>query len=439
MKMKSLIFLLLAAAFLLQCKVQLPTDPLTIGADGYGKITLPNGLVAVVNQDKSTSLSAARIIIGGGLLTETAQTNGIGNLMIKMLLKGNSSMTANQISEQLDNLGATVSADCFRDYTAISLSCLTENLDKALGIIATSLQSPTFPEEELTKLKAEVDGQIKAANDNQTQASSDLYFKTAYGDQEYGLRMVGNPEVVAAMTAAEIRAYFEKYAGGKSMVVAISTDLPTEQIDQLIQSKFGPIKAEAAAIPAPKLTLQSEKTGFISFDRNQSFIFMGYVLDRQDAKGIAETNMLHQTMGAGVGVRLWYLRQTEKLAYAVYTQWQVAKYATQFRAAIGTDTSKVRQALASLEREWDRLVKDGITDMELANAKVNMKNGLISQIESKAGRANNMANYEYLGYGYHFVLDQIALADSISLAEVNDFVKTKLTNDRRYISVVGKM
>ena len=112
-----------------------------------------------------------------------------------------------------------------------------------------------------------------------------------------------------------------------------------------------------------------------------------------------------QTMGAGVGVRLWYLRQTEKLAYAVYTQWQVAKYATQFRAAIGTDTSKVRQALASLEREWDRLVKDGITDMELANAKVNMKNGLISQIESKAGRANNMANYEYLGYGYHFVLD----------------------------------
>ncbi|PWB67825.1 hypothetical protein C3F09_12760, partial [candidate division GN15 bacterium] len=76
---------------------------------------------------------------------------------------------------------------------------------------------------------------------------------------------------------------------------------------------------------------------------------------------------------------------------------------------------------------------------ELANAKVNMKNGLISQIESKAGRVNNMANYEYLGYGYHFVLDQLAQADGITLAEINDFVKTKLTNDRRYTSVVGKI
>jgi len=439
MKTKAIILVLLAAALMLQCKMQTVGGPLTIGADGYGKITLSNGLVAVVNQDKSTSLSAARIIIGGGVLTETSATNGIGNVMIKMLLKGNSKMTADQISEQLDNLGASVSADCFRDYTSISLSCLTENFDKALGIIATSLETPTFPDAELTKLKAEIEGQIKGANDNQTQASSDLFWKTAYGDQEYGLRTVGKSEVVSALNAADIKAYFEKYAGGKNMVVAISTDLPTDQIGQLIQNTFGSVKSEAEPIPAPKLVMQPEKTGFISFDRNQSFIFMGYPLERQDPKGVAEINLLHQTMGAGVGVRLWYLRQTEKLAYAVYTQWLLTKYSTQFRAAIGTDTSKVKQALASLEREWDRLAVDGITDAELATAKVNMKNSLIFQIDTKMGRANNMANYEYLGYGYKFVLDQIKLADSITLADINDFVKAKLTADRRYVSVVGKM
>jgi len=37
------------------------------------------------------------------------------------------------------------------------------------------------------------------------------------------------------------------------------------------------------------------------------------------------------------------------------------------------------------------------------------------------------------------VLDQIKLADSITLADINDFVKAKLTADRRYVSVVGKM
>ena len=241
-------------------------------------------------------------------------------------------------------------------------------------------------------------------------------------------------------TAAKIF-YLEELilAGCRNIEVAVATERPAEKISQLIDSRFSAIRAEADVVPAPTVDLQSERTGFNSFDRNQSFIFMGYILDRQTPREIAAVNLLHQIMGSGVGVRLWYLRQTEKLAYAVYTQWLVTKHAMQFRAAIGTDTSKVKQALASLEREWNRLVKEGITESELATAKVNMKNSLIFQIDNKAGGAGAMANYEYLGYGHRVVLDQIALADSITLSEVNDFVEEKLTEDRRYLSVVGKM
>jgi len=50
-----------------------------------------------------------------------------------------------------------------------------------------------------------------------------------------------------------------------------------------------------------------------------------------------------------------------------------------------------------------------------------------------------MAMNEMTGYGYKLILDQIALADQITLGDVNAFIKTRLTPDRKYLSVVGKM
>jgi zinc protease len=426
----------LAAVLSMSCRETTPT--LEIGADGYAKTTLANGMTILVNQDKSTSLSAARILIGGGVTSESAGTNGLTNLMVGMLLKGNSAMDAAAISERLDFLGASVSTDCFRDYSAISISCLTENFDQVLEIISTSLTSPTFPEAELTKLKAEVDGAIKGARDNQSQVSSDLFWKTMYGDQGYGLPTLGTSESVAKVTLADIKKQFESYVGGKNMTVAIATDLPPDKVGVMVENRFGKIKADAMTVSGQTGTRQAAKDGFIPFTRNQSFVYQGYVLDRLDLKGCVCIGLLNQVMGGPVGSRLWDLRQKEKLAYAVYTQWMPSNYATVFRAAIGTDTSKITQALASLNREWKKLNDSGITAQELSDAKVNLKNNLIYGIDRKSGRANNMATYEFFGYGYKFILDQLAMADKITLEDVNEFVRAKLTADRQYLAIVGK-
>jgi predicted Zn-dependent peptidase len=136
-----LVILILTA--LMACAQQ--TARLDIGPDGYGKTVMANGVRVLVNQDQTTSLTAARILIGGGVLTETAEKNGVTNLMINMLLKGNDSMTAAEITEQLDFLGANVSAVCYRDYSTISFTSLTENFEQVLEIISKSLLSPTFP------------------------------------------------------------------------------------------------------------------------------------------------------------------------------------------------------------------------------------------------------------------------------------------------------
>jgi zinc protease len=412
--------------------------PLKVGSDGYGKGTLSNGITLLFNEDKTTSLTSARILIGGGVTTETAENNGITNLMVNMLFKGNATMTAEQVSSQLDYLGVNFSANCGRDFADISFTCLTENFEKAMEIMAKCLSTPTFPAEELVKLKAEVEGQIKSANDDQSTASSMLFWKTAYGNAGYGLPVLGTLETYSRPTVDQIRAHYDKYVGGNNLILSVATDLPAAQVSTMLETMLGKIKPKVAEIVPPHMQAPTVKEGFISFDRNQSYIFKGFVLERLQPREIAYLNILNQIMGANVGSRLWDLRQKEKLAYDVYSQWITGMHMTGFRAAIGTDTSKVKQALASLDREWNKLMSAGINESELKSAKINMKNSLIYWIDRKAGRANNMAMYEYIGYGSHFILDQIALADQITLDEVNTFVKTRLTPDRIFTSIVGK-
>ncbi len=435
-KFTSVFLLLCLTALFSNCGKEY--DEIPIGPDGYGKTTLANGMTVLVNRDETTSLTAARILIGGGILTENAQNNGITNLMTRMLLKGNIDMTAGEISQKLDFLGANVDVSCFTDYSAISFVSLTKYFDQVLEIITASLMTPAFPEEELTKLKHEVEGEIKSSNDNQSQSSSNLFWKTVYGDQVYGLPTLGTIESISNISIEEIKEHYRKYVGGNNMLFSVSTDLPANEISRIVTTRLSFIRADAENVPVPTLTLQSNKEGFISFDRNQSFIYMGFPMDHLLPEDVPYVILLNEVMGNNIGSRLWYLRQDEKLAYSVYTQYIINKYGAAFRGAIGTDTAKVDQALSSLSREWAKLISDGITAEELADAKMNMKNNLIYKIDKKSNRANNMAYYEYVGYNYKFVLDLLGMIDRITLAQVNNFIKEKLDEERKYVSIVGK-
>ena len=412
---------------------------MSMTADGYGKTTLPNGITLLVNHDETTALSAARILIAGGVLSENRSNNGITNLMTRMLLKGNDGMSGADVTDRLEFLGADVSANCFKDCSAISIMSLTENFNEVLEIVGRSVLFPAFPEQELEKLKHETEGDIRFSDDNQSQASSKLFWRTAYGEQSYGLPTLGTLESIADLTGEDIRDHYEQLVGGRGLVISVSSDLPPERIVALVEEHFGGLTPEATEVPAPSGRLQSEKIGFISYDRNQSYVYKGAVLPHIPGNELPYLMLLNKIMGSGVGSRLWFLRQREKLAYEVYTQFITNRYGALFRAAIGTDTSKVQTALQSLDREWTRMIEEGVTEEELVDAKVSLKNSLIYGIDTKSNRAGNMAFYEYEGYGHRYIVDILGKIDAITLDQVNAFIQSRLTEDRTFLSVVGKM
>jgi zinc protease len=409
-----------------------------IDADGYGKFNLKNGITVLINHDQSTAITAADIIIKGGLFTENAEDNGITYLMVKMLLKGNDKMTADQIMDSLDFLGAQVATDAYRDFADISITCLSENFPATLSLIANSILAPAFSQTELDKLKIEVEGTLKAENDNQVESSRKLFRKTIYGNSGYGMPLLGTPETVNNITLDQIKNHYQRLVSGPNMVISIATDINPTEIAPTLEKEFGSLSNQPVTLDVPQIISEKEREGFISFDRNQSFIHLGFPLPHLSASEVPNILLLNEIMGANVGSRLWYLRQKEKLAYNVYSQYSLNKYDALFLGAIGTDTSKVGIAVASLRREMKKLYDEGITESELADAKVSILKSLIYRIERKSERAYTMASYEIIGYGYKFVSELLRATEGVTLDSINQFAKKYLPEDKQYLAIVGK-
>src|SRR5687768_9160139 len=66
------------------------------------KFELPNGLRLLVKEDRRLPFVEFRAVFRGGVLAETAQNNGVSLLTAKLLLKGTSTRTAEQIASEIE-------------------------------------------------------------------------------------------------------------------------------------------------------------------------------------------------------------------------------------------------------------------------------------------------------------------------------------------------
>ena len=111
------------------------------------KIELSNGLRVLVREDARLPLVSMTAVFRGGLLAETPQTNGITRLMAKSLLKGTKTRTAEQIANEIEAVGGSISSDAGNNSFSVGLDVTKPDLKLGVTILSDILLNATMPEE----------------------------------------------------------------------------------------------------------------------------------------------------------------------------------------------------------------------------------------------------------------------------------------------------
>src|SRR5436190_23590201 len=186
-----------------------------ISAGEVQKFQLSNGLRVLVREDARLPLVAMGAVFRSGLLAETPQTNGITRLMAKVLLKGTKTRTAEQIANQIEAVGGSISSEAGNNSCAVSLDVTKPDVKLGVELLSDVLLNATIPEEAIAREKEVQIAAIKQDEEQLTAVARNIMRQALFPQHPYALRSNGSVESVQRLTQKDLIEFRDRYVVGR--------------------------------------------------------------------------------------------------------------------------------------------------------------------------------------------------------------------------------
>ncbi|MBY0459707.1 MAG: insulinase family protein, partial [Gemmataceae bacterium] len=138
------------------------------------KVTLPNGLTAILLEDHRLPVVVGALEVADVRLREPADKLGVATLMGNLLEEGSAKHTGKEISALIEDAGGVLSLSSGGG----SFRVLAPDTDLGLGLLMECVQTPTFPKDALERMREQQLSAI-AESEAQPQARAGRLFNAA--------------------------------------------------------------------------------------------------------------------------------------------------------------------------------------------------------------------------------------------------------------------
>src|SRR6266403_880289 len=368
-----------------------------VAAGEIQKFDLSNGLRLVVREDPRLPLVGMGAVFRGGLLAETPQTNGITRLMAKTMLKGTKTRTAEQIANEIEAVGGSISSDAGNNSFTVSVDVMKPDVKLGVGMLSDVLLSATFPEKAIAREKEIQIASIQQEEEQLTSVARNIMRQALFPQHPYALRSNGSVESIQRLTQKDLLEFRDRYVVARNGVIYVFGDVKASEVKQLVEQTLGKMQPGALELPDAKTptplgkpeTVESRK------EKAQGVIMVGFrgaSLSSPDRYALDLIDEASSDLGSRFFIRI---REQMGLAYYVGAGQMQGLVPGLFSFYLGTDPQKIEPVKTALLDEIRKLANDGLTPEELARA----KKKLIGQQE--------IANQSNDAFGYHCSLDEL--------------------------------
>jgi len=130
------------------------------------RIALKNGAVLLAKRTKTTPAVTINIAMRAGSMCDPADAPGAMYLLSKTIDRGTTRRSADEIAEALDSRGISLGITVTRHLFSFICTCLADDFDEVMSLVAEIIRTPSIPEDELETRKGEVLTQLRQDEDN---------------------------------------------------------------------------------------------------------------------------------------------------------------------------------------------------------------------------------------------------------------------------------
>ena len=337
--------------------------------------TLSNGVsVLIIEDHRFPTITVDLTIDGAGGLWDPDTEHGLAGATAQMLREGTATRNSKQISEQIESLGASFFASApFGDEAAsVGASGLSDNVDEWFPLMADLLLNPSFPADELAKLKQRQKVQLVQERQQPRFLASEQFNKAVYGTHPAAI-IASTPEAIDGLTSEKLAKWHKERYTPQNTILGVAGDVnPKEFIAKLNAWLAKWPKNEFKPAPVPATSPVKERRVFVVDRANsvQTTLAMGNIAITRTSPDYPGMVVMDQILGAGASGRLFLnLREAKGYTYGVYSRFIADKYAGPFRAGGDARTEVTEGAMTEFWNEFKRIRDEKVPDTELDDAR----------------------------------------------------------------------
>jgi len=409
-----------------------------ISASAVQKLDLPNGLRVLLKEDHRLPFVQFRAVFSGGVLAETADNNGVSQLMGRMLLKGTATRSAEEIDRVIEEIGGSIDTYSGNNTFGLNAEVLSTDFATGLDIVSDVLLHPAFPAAALDRERIVQLAAIRAQNDHLLQSAFIAMRKSLFNGTGYGLDALGNEKSVSEITCAQLAEMHRACAVPSNCVLAIFGDIRAHETFEAVRAAFA--EWPAAAKPALNLDFhasQGLKRTSETRDKKQAVVVMGFGGTSMRDPQRYPLDLL-QEVCSDLGSRLFLrIRDELGLAYFVGAQNFPGVAPGYFAFYAGTLPEKTSVVEQEFRKEISALQTEGLTEKELARAKAKTLGQRKIARQELGNLATSAALDELHGLGFNYFETEDARYEGVTLDQVREAARTYLTLESNVIALAG--
>jgi zinc protease len=412
--------------------------PAVMAASAVKKIDLDDNLRLLVREDHKLPFVYISVVCGGGLLSETAENNGITQLMADMLMRGTPSRSYDEITGTAEEHGGALQPFSGRNSFGLQARCLTPDASLFMDLVSDCMLNASFPTNELlrqvdtqlTRIKQEKEDPLSVARENLRAAM--------FPDHPYRFSVDGTEGSVSALTAKDLKDHHRKLVVSGNTVVSVFGDITADDARKLVEKAFRKLPADVAPAlsreAAPPKTPQDITA---RMPKQQTIFLMAYpgvsILDKKNFDGL---DLLQTTM-SGLSSKLGEeVREKRGLVYYSGAFQLSGVDPGMYIMYAGTREKDLPELSRLFKEEVKRVTTEGISQAELDQARNRLIAGHQMSLQDNFELAMSCGLNELTGLGYNYGFTMEERLKSFTLDDIKRIAAAYLKEENVISSTV---
>jgi len=407
-------------------------------------VTLKNGMKLVVANRGSIPLVDVSIQIATGATAAPADAPGLPAFVFGLMDKGTKKYDANELAAARDKIAMGGRFGAGDEQSSFGYRILTSKLEPSLELAAQMLRNPTFPEDELEKVKARLLAYLSNLRIAPSGAASSLFDRAIYG-AETTMGAVWSPELASQVDRARLQAWHAAEIAPDNMTVYMIGDINIETATKAVNKAFGKWNGRNKSARSSIGSAQDGESRVVLIDypgAASSTVVAGRSIAPYDPDTWTAMSIMNRAFGGSFESRLnMNLREDKGWSYGYRSG--ISRNTSgdmTLRSSGQVQTDKTAESMQEIKREFDEFVTSRLaTAKEIDRIKLNQTRSLPGSFATNSGFLGSMIASSSYGLPFDYAETSPDRIAAVSLDDVHATARAIIDSTKLTWVVVGDL